>query len=134
MSSTLPMAAVEAIVPNLRAAYAPDRVGTWPLRPPLDVIGRTLDGVDHAPAAVVAALTAAAAALDLEVATGRTYPLHPSTQAYGHVLARPGRALCVEVRRDLLAEPFTPFAEMTIGAAQVARLAQPLAAAVAAWW
>ncbi|MBK9032310.1 MAG: N-formylglutamate amidohydrolase [Myxococcales bacterium] len=122
------------IVPNLRRAWAADRVDTWPLRPALDVIGRTLDGVDHAPPAVVAALTAAAAELDLAVATGVTYPLHPSTQAHAHVLARPGRTLCVEVRRDLLAEPFTPFAEMRIGAAQVARLARPLATAIAAWW
>ncbi len=122
------------IVPNLRRAYAPDRADTWPLRPALDVIGKTLDGVDHAPPAVVAALTTAATALGLDVAGGATYPLHPSTQAYAHVLAMPGRTLCLEVRRDLLADPWSPFAEMRIGDAQVARLAAPLAEALAAWW
>ena len=65
---------------------------------------------------------------------GYSQPLHPSTQAYAHVLALPGRTLCLEVRRDLLADPWSPFAEMRIGAAQVARLAAPLAAALAAWW
>ena len=122
------------IVPNLRRAWAADTVETWPLRPHLDVIARTPDGVDHAPLAVVAALTAGCAALDYAVARGDTYPLHPSTQAHAHVIARPGRTLCLEVRRDLLADPFTPFAEMTISPAQVARLAGPLAAALQAWW
>ncbi len=122
------------IVPNLRRAWAADAVEQWPLRPHLDVIARTPDGVDHAPVAVVAALTAGCAALAYAVARGDTYPLHPSTQAHAHVLARPGRTLCLEVRRDLLADPFTPFAEMTIGAAQVERLARPLAAALQAWW
>lgn len=122
------------IVPNLRKAWADDEVARWPLRPHLDVIARTPDGVDHAPPAVVEALTAACAELGFAVARGDTYPLHPSTQAHGHVIARPGRTLCLEVRRDLLADPFTPFAEMTIGAAQVDRVAAPLATALAAWW
>ncbi|MEZ4399875.1 MAG: N-formylglutamate amidohydrolase [Kofleriaceae bacterium] len=131
---TVDVAVDHAIVTSLRRAYAPALVDTWPLRPPLDVIGRTLDGVDHAPPAVVAALAEAMTPLGLAVATGATYPLHPSTQAYGHVLARPGRALCLEVRRDLLATPFEPFAQMTIGVDAVARLAAPLARALAAWW
>lgn len=122
------------IVASLRAAYAPDRVDTWPLRPALDVIATTPDGVDHAPTAVVATLRGAVAALGLEVADGATYPLHPSTQAHAHVLALPGRTLCLEVRRDLLAAPWSPFAEMAIGPAQVERLAGPLATAIAAWW
>jgi hypothetical protein len=45
-------------------------------------------------------------------------------------VSRPGYVLCLEVRRDLLADPFEPFAEMRIGATQVARLARPLAAAL----
>ena len=40
----------------------------------------------------------------------------------------------MEVRRDLLADPFTPFAQMHIGAEKTARLAAPLAKAVAVWW
>lgn len=122
------------IGPNLRRAYRPEIEPTWPLRPAIDVISRALDGTDHAPAAVVDSLRAELAALDLEVASSATYPLHPSTLAWDHVIARPGRALCVEVRRDLLADPFTPFEQMTIGAAKVARLVGPFANALRRWW
>lgn len=124
----------DQIVANLRAAYRPEIEPTWPLRPALDVIGRGVDGVEHAPAAVVAALRTALAALDLAVADSATYPLHPSTLAWDHVVRRPGRALCLEVRRDLLADPFDPFVEMHIGPALIARLADPIAAALARWW
>ena len=123
-----------AIVTSLRAAYEPAVEPTWPLRPELDVIGKALDGTDHAPTAVVEELRRAMAARDLTVAEGTTYPLHPSTLAYAHVMARPGRALCLEVRRDLLADPFEPFAEMRIAPAKVDRLAVPLAAALLCWW
>ncbi|TMQ15480.1 MAG: hypothetical protein E6J90_25365 [Deltaproteobacteria bacterium] len=122
------------IVDNLRRAYLPDREPSWPLRPEVDVIGRELDGTRRAPAAVVDALRAELAGLGIAVADSATYPLHPSTLAWGHVMARPGRALCVEVRRDLLADPFEPFAEMRIGAAKVARLAAPFARALGRWW
>lgn len=122
------------IVASLRRAYHPDRVASWPLRPEVDVIGRAPDGTDHAPAGVVAALRAELAALGIPVADSATYPLHHGTLAWDHVAARPGRVLCVEVRRDLLAEPFEPFAEMQISPAKVDRLAGPLARAVARWW
>ncbi len=122
------------IVASLRAAYEPAAEPTWPLRPELDVISKALDGTDHAPTAVVEELRRAMAARDLTVAEGTTYPLHPSTLAYAHVLARPGRALCLEVRRDLLADPFEPFAQMRIAPAKVDRLAVPLAAALLRWW
>jgi hypothetical protein len=42
----------------------------------------------------------------------------------------PGRAICVEVRRDLLADPFQPFVEMKISAEKVKKLALPLAASL----
>lgn len=120
------------IVASLRRAYQdPER---WPLRPALDVIARTPDGASHAPPAVVDALRAALAADGIEVADSATYPLHPSTMAWAHATARPGRALCLEVRRDLLADPFEPFRQMRIGPGKVARLAAPLAAALRRWW
>ncbi len=124
----------DKIGPNLKAAYEPHKVETWPLRPEVDVISKTLEGVDHAPAAVVDALRAELAAIDIPVATSATYPMHPSTLAYDHVIARPGRALCVEVRRDLLADPFAPFAQMTIGSAKIERLVGPFASAIRRWW
>jgi len=122
------------IVHSLRAAYQPAALEAWPLRPAIDVIGKALDGTSHAPAAVVEALRRGMAVLDVAVADGSTYPLHPSTLAYDHVMARPGRALCLEVRRDLLADPWEPFAQMRISPVKVARLAVPLADALRSWW
>ena len=71
---------------------------------------------------------------DVSLADGESYPMHPSTLAFAHVTKWPGRVLCVEVRRDLLANPWTPFSQMTIGDEKCARLAGPFAEAVRAWW
>ena len=120
------------IVTNLRRAYQPAIEPTWPLRPELDVIARAPDGTDHAPPAVIAALRAALP--DVTIGDSATYPLHPSTLAYHHVIERPGRAVCIEVRRDLLADPFEPFAQMRIGAVKVERMARALVAGVQHFW
>lgn len=122
------------IVTNLRRAYLPDVEPTWPLRPEVDVIGRDLDGHDHSPPEVLAILHDELAAVGVAMANSATYPLHPSTLAWDHVQAHPGRAICVEVRRDLLADPFVPFAQQQIGDAKVARLAEPLVRALLRWW
>lgn len=122
------------IVESLRRAYEPAVEPTWPLRPMIDVISRGADGADHAPKAVVDALREVFSAEGITVGDSETYPLHSSTLAWDHVMRRPGRALCLEVRRDLLADPFDPFVEMRIGGAKVARLAQTIAFAVARWW
>jgi hypothetical protein len=122
----------DRIVESLRAAYAPDVEPTWPLRPEVDVIGCDLDGRDWSPAPAVERLRARLAEAGVTMANGVTYPLHPSTLAHGHVVSCPGRALCVEVRRDLLADPFTPFAQMRIGAEKVERLAAAFAPALEA--
>jgi predicted N-formylglutamate amidohydrolase len=122
------------IVASLHRAWQPEVEPTWPLRPEVDIIGRSVDGVSHAPAAVVEALRDGLAVHGIAVADSATYPLHPSTLAWDHVMRMPGRAICVEVRRDLLADPFEPFVEMRISADKVARLAAPLAAALRRWW
>ena len=118
------------IGPKLRAAYKPEVEPTWGMRPEIDVISKDLDGKSYAPPAVLETLRAELAAIELPVAESATYPMHPSTLAYDYVIARPGRAICVEVRRDLLADPFTPFAQMHIGAQKVARLVGPFANAL----
>jgi hypothetical protein len=118
------------IGPNLRRAYQPDVEPTWPLRPEIDVISRGVDGTDYAPTAVVAALREQLPG----VADSATYPLHPSTLAWDHVMALPRRALCVEVRRDLLADPFEPFVQMKIGTEKVDRLVEPFVRALRHWW
>ncbi|HEX2691676.1 MAG TPA: hypothetical protein VHN14_33935 [Kofleriaceae bacterium] len=122
------------IVASLHHAYEPDREPTWPLRPEVDVIDREVDGTNRGPTALVEALRGELAEGGIVLAESATYPLHPSTLAWGHVMARPGRALCVEVRRDLLADPFEPFVQMRIGAAEVDRLAAPCARALRRWW
>ena len=122
------------IVKSLHRAYRPEVEPTWPLRPEVDVIGRGVDGESFAPAAVVASLRDSLAALGIGMGDSATYPLHPSTLAWDHVMRLPGRALCLEVRRDLLADPFDPFVEMRIGGDKIARLAAPLADALRRWW
>jgi len=122
------------IVERIRAAYRPEVETTWPLRPQLDVIGKALDGTSHAPAPIVDALRHEVKTIDLAVADSATYPLHPSTLAWSRVMAHPGRTLCLEVRRDLLADPFEPFAQMRIAPANVDRLAAPVARALRRWW
>jgi hypothetical protein len=122
------------IVKNLHHAYLPDVEPTWPLRPELDVIGRTVEGVSHAPEAVVNALTEAMGAQGIRVASSETYPMHPSTMAWHHTTSWPGRTLCLEVRRDLVADPFDPFVEMRIGAEKVSRLAGWIVPALSRWW
>lgn len=125
--------AVDAdIVASLRHAYRPEIEPTWPLRPEVDLIARDLDGRLMADGARVDAVVAAMAAADLDAAISRTYPMHPSTLAYRHAARFPASTLCVEVRRDLLAEPFSPFEEMNIGAARVARIATALCAGLLA--
>lgn len=122
------------IVAKLHHAWRPDVAPGWPLRPEVDVIGRGVDGASYAPGPVVAALREALAARRIEVADGATYPLHPSTLAWEHATRLPGRALCLEVRRDLLADPFEPFAELRIDEGRVTHLAEPIAAALRAFW
>lgn len=118
----------EHIVRSLRWAYEPERVHTWPLRPQVDIIARDLDGHLHAEPARVEAIQAAFQAAGMDATVSQTYPMHPSTLAWRHAQRHPRRTLCVEVRRDLLADPFTPFAEMHIGPQKVARVADALAA------
>jgi hypothetical protein len=121
------------IVGNLRRAYQPGVETRWPMRPEFDVIARDLEGRSHAPTAVVDALRHNLGACAWTVGDSATYPLHPSTLAWDHVVRHPGRALCLEVRRDLLADPFDPFVRMHICPGKVKRIAEPLAAALAAW-
>ena len=57
-----------------------------------------------------------------------SYQLHPSTLGYRFSARFPGRVLCLELSRSLLADPFTPFQEMKISRDKAARMAAPIAA------
>ncbi|MEO8197247.1 MAG: N-formylglutamate amidohydrolase [Thermoanaerobaculia bacterium] len=124
--------AVDAdIVTALRAAYLPEVYAGWVRRPGVDFITRDGDGRDLSPAELVSELREAYSALGLETGENATYHLHPATMGYRYALAYPGRVLCVEFRRDLLGAPWRPFAPSPVGSRKVARLARPLAAALA---
>ncbi len=121
------------IVPALRAAYQPERVDTWPLRPEVDLIFRDPEGTRHLPDSVVDGLRKALAREGYPLAEGATYPLHPVTTGHAHVMAWPGRVVCVEVRRDLLTEAFVPFRQVQIDGERVGRLAEGFANWLEAW-
>lgn len=122
----------ERIVASLHDAYRPERVETWPLRAPVDLITRTPDGVFLADAGLVARARAGLASLGVAVAENEAYGLHPSTAAAALAARFPGTTLCFEVRRDLLVRRFTPFLEMTTDPEAVDRLAAPFATALGA--
>lgn len=124
--------AVDAdVVTALRSAYRPAAYGARTLRPGVDFITRDDSGRDLAPPGLVSALRAEYAGLGLEAGENATYHLHPATMGYRHALAYPGQVLCVEFRRDLLGAPWRPFAPSLAGPRKVARLARPLADALA---
>ena len=121
----------EGIVPALRAAYEPEAYERWERRPDVDLITEDEGGRRLAPPEIVEALRVEFAAIGVAVAENATYRLHPETLGHVHSTAYPGRVLCLEISRALLADPFTPFAEMRIGPERVRRMAAPIAAALA---
>ncbi len=118
----------DQIVENMRWAWSPEQLEAWPLRPEIDLITRTPEGEDLAIPGAAEALRTGFAALGIRVAGGETYALHPATQGAAWAARYPGQTLCLEVRRDLLVEAWTPFEEMAVVAASVERLAGPIAA------
>ena len=118
------------IVRALRAAYEPRRFKTWERRPDVDVISEDTSGTRLAPPGLVERLAREYAAIGVEMAENATYRLHPETMGYRHSAAFPGQVLCLEISRELLADPFTPFSEMCIGVQKVSRMARPVARAL----
>lgn len=121
----------EHIAQSLRAAYAPERIGSWPLRPEVDLITADPEGVELAHPELVASAAREFTASGFQVSRNTAYPLHPVTLAHELAAQRPASALCLEVRRDLLVREFVPFVELATEPARVARAAAPLARALA---
>ena len=115
---------------QLREAYRPECYESWPLRPEVDIIGESDAGAQLASPAVVQEIRRAYAAIGIHAEVNATYRLHDETTGYRHAVRHRGQVVCVEIRRDLLAEPFTPFAEMHIDAAKSRRMAAPLVSAL----
>ena len=120
----------EGIVGALRRCYEPDRYRRFELRPEVDLICEDIRKVHLAPPGLAEALRQAYAAIDVTLEENRSYRLHPDTMGYVHAAAYPGQVICLELRRDLLADPFSPFEEMRIGAEKTERLAGPIADAI----
>jgi len=120
------------IVSALRAAHEPDAWASWPIRPEIDLIMRTAEGVGYGPDGIEDELVAGYRAIGLETVVGGTYTLHPSTQTWRWSTRYPGRVIGLEVRRDLLVEAYTPFDEMRVSAQAADRIAGPLADAILA--
>ena len=118
------------IAASLRAAYAADRLGSWPLRPGVDLITHDPEGRELASPQLAHRAAAEFAAAGFDVARNSTYALHPITLAHGFAEQRPAGTLCLEVRRDLLLKEFVPFVELVPEPAAVVRAAAPLANAV----
>lgn len=121
------------IVQSLRAAWAPGRAETWPLRPPIDLIARDPAGERVISDALFDAVQRHLAPLGLAAGDSATYRMHPGT--LGHLFATrlPGRALCPEIRRDLLVDPdrgWAPFEEAVIDPARVDPIARAFASAL----
>lgn len=124
----------ENIVQRLHAAYAKDVEPTWPLRPEVDLITTTPDGVLLTDARLVASVKGAMAEAGVVVADSVAYPLHPSSLAHTFASRWPAQCLCLELRRDLLVQQFTPFAEMTADDGKVARFGGLLADGLRRFW
>lgn len=122
----------DTIVDQLRRAHQSDAWATWPERPSIDLITRDPDGVRHAPAGMVEELLAAYRAMGFETMESATYALHPEAQGTRWARRYPNCFLCLEVRRDLLVEAYTPFEEMRVRPDAARRIASPLAAAIVA--
>jgi predicted N-formylglutamate amidohydrolase len=123
----------DGIVDKLRWAHEPEQLATWPVRPQVDLITRTADGVLHAAAEVADEVAAAYRALGLEVAENTTYHMHPSTLGFRWATRLPDRTFCLEMRRDLLVPAWTWNRESAVDPAAADRFAAPLAAAIGAW-
>jgi len=119
----------EGIGAAIRRAYEPDLYATWPVRPDVDVICSDEEGRMLAPRGLVDRLKGQFGRIGIESKENATYCLHSATMGWKHSFRYPGQVLCMEASRALLADPFTPFAEMTISAEKALRIARPLAAA-----
>ncbi len=129
----LPIAKIDRdIVSALRACHAPDVRSTLAVRPEIDLLTRTQDGVRHAPEGLVDLLLTRLTDAGFLPVEASTYTLHPSTQLWRFVMAYTGQVFALEVRRDLLVDAYEPTDAMTVSEDKVARVAAPIADAMLA--
>lgn len=119
----------EGIGKALRRAYEPEQYAGWKVRPAVDLITEDPEGVNLAPEEIVRSIQREFAEIGIEATENCSYHLHPISMAHWYSTRYPGKVLCIEVSRDLLADPFSPFEEMLISDENVTRIAGPVAAA-----
>ncbi len=130
---TLGIEKVDAdIVKNLHWACAPERHDTWPLRAEVDLLTRDPDDKRLCDARIESDLVDAFAKAGYAPKCNDTYSIHPASVAHTHCSTYEDRVLCLEVRRDLLVDEWTPFAEMQPNAEKIARAANVVAPFIAA--
>jgi hypothetical protein len=120
------------VVRALRDAYRPEVYERWPVRPEIELISEDTEGRSLTSRRVADAVLAACRSSGFDARENVTYRLHAGTWGHRHAVRHPDRTLCLELNRALLADPFTPFAEMRISPAKVERIVAPLALALAA--
>lgn len=118
------------IVEELRRAHEPEAWASWPVRPEIDLITRTPEGERLAPEGMPERVLEGYRALGYQAAECATYTIHEATQGARWARRWPDRFFCLEVRRDLLVERYTPFEEMDVVPERVDRIAGPLADAI----
>jgi hypothetical protein len=116
----------ENIVAALHEAYEPGVYETWPRRPSVDLITTDPEGRVLADPEVVARLREEYATIGIEAQENATYRLLPVSMGYQYAARYPGQVTCIELDRELLADPFVPFEDSPIGAAKVERMVGPL--------
>lgn len=125
---TLGIEKVDAdIVKNLHWACEPGRHDTWPLRAEVDLLTRDPEGTLLCDPRIESDLVAGFTAAGYAPKCNDTYSVHPASLAHTHCVNYPERVLCAEVRRDLLVDEWTPFAEMEPNAEKIGRAAGVIA-------
>lgn len=130
----LPIASIDRdIVTRLRECHRPETIPTLSVRPEIDLLTRTADGVRLAPEGIVEDLLVGFASAGFAPTEGVAYKLAPSTQTWRFATRYPDQLLCLEVRRDLLVERYSALEAMALRADAIDRVAAPLAEAIGRW-
>jgi hypothetical protein len=116
----------QGIVAALRRAYEPGVYETWPKRPAVDLITADSEGRVLASPEIVVRLREEYARIGIEAKENESYRLMPFTMGYQYADRYPGHVICIEINRELLADPFIPFEDSPIGAPKVERMVGPL--------
>jgi hypothetical protein len=122
---TVPITTVDrTIVEQLRGFYETERIEACPLRPELDFITHTPEGVDLALPGVPALIERLREA-GVAAESGGSYTLHPVTMGAHWSALYPQQVLCFEVRRDLVTE-WTPFDPQPLRHDRITAIAEAL--------